>query len=98
MSLVEVVVVTVIIGILTSTLLVGIQSARESARKSQCTNHLRQIGLAVQTYENSRQYYPTGVIGVLMDGSVREFAFDIDQAVFRAFGRRNETHLPLLDL
>ncbi len=59
MSLVEVVVVTVIIGILTSTLLVGIQSARESARKSQCTNHLRQIGLAVQTYESSRQYYPT---------------------------------------
>jgi prepilin-type N-terminal cleavage/methylation domain-containing protein len=59
LNLIEVIVVTVIIGILTSTLLVGVQAARESARKTSCRNNLRQIGLAVQAHESSRQYYPT---------------------------------------
>lgn len=42
--------------------------------------------------------HATGIIGVLMDGSVQEFSFDIEDAIFRAYGRRNDTHLPVLDL
>ncbi|MBL8892370.1 MAG: DUF1559 domain-containing protein [Planctomycetaceae bacterium] len=58
LTVIEVIVVIAIIGILTSTLLVGVQAARESARKTSCRNNLRQIGLAVQAHESSRQYYP----------------------------------------
>jgi prepilin-type N-terminal cleavage/methylation domain-containing protein len=58
-TLIELIVVITIIAVLSAVLGVAIQAAREAARKTVCQNHLRQIGLAVQSNVNSRQYFPT---------------------------------------
>jgi prepilin-type processing-associated H-X9-DG protein len=57
---VELLVVIAIIGILVALLLPAIQAAREAARRSQCTNNLRQVGIAILNYENSYKELPWG--------------------------------------
>lgn len=61
-TLVELLVVIAIIGILVSLLLPAIQSSREMARRSQCTNQLRQLILAVHDYERAHEQFPAGTV------------------------------------
>lgn len=59
-TLIELLVVIAIIAVLIALLLPAVQQARESARRTQCKNHLKQLGLAIHNYHDVHQRVPTG--------------------------------------
>jgi prepilin-type N-terminal cleavage/methylation domain-containing protein/prepilin-type processing-associated H-X9-DG protein len=61
-TLIEVLVVVLIVGLLIALLLPAVQSSREAARRAQCLNNLRQIGLALENYSSVYGVYPPGWI------------------------------------
>lgn len=63
-TLVELLVVIAIIGVLVALLLPAVQSARESGRRAQCVNQLKQLALACLSYENLHKLMPMSITGI----------------------------------
>jgi len=69
-TLIELLVVIAIIAVLIALLLPAVQSAREAARRSQCVNNMKQIGIALHNYHNVNDAFPPGALSHYLGGNL----------------------------
>src|SRR5262245_3008809 len=89
-TLIELLVVIAIIAILIALLLPAVQQAREAARRTQCKNHLKQIGLAAHNYHDAFLVFPLGNGAALFGWKVFTLPYLEQNALYNAINFVND--------
>ena len=97
-TLIELLVVIAIIAVLIALLLPAVQAAREAARRSQCVNNLKQIGLAMHNYQSSNNCLPQGTRGCCWGTwLVTVLPFVEQNAMYNAWNASGNNDVPIGD-
>ena len=90
-TLIELLVVIAIIGVLVGLLLPAVQQAREAARRSSCVNNLKQIGLALHSYHDSRKQLPPLALKASASSTAAAWAWSAVILPFMEYGTLHDT-------